>query len=267
MSVMSIGRSVAVSFCAAIVTILAVQQVFAGWSPKTHRNYIVEAIRILPYFDYLWCSYYRDDLLKGAIEGEFHFRHYAKGRVPRWMVEEVSTREASLANGYGLTEEKVTPAARFLGLRFEKLRNDLRTASRPNSEIMFDLGYWLHSLVNVVVPRLTGQGMPSPEPYARSTASIDIRQSRIDAFSEPRPWLEKRLRLHLESRNQWEAAQSAEDFERCAAQVSEDMIYSLASVMAYVLDDSFGPEAEEQRAALQAMQERRLGDGRKPDIE
>ncbi len=221
----------------------------------------------MPYFDYLWGNYYRDDILKGAIEGEFHFRHHAKGRIPHWRRGKVNRRELHYLSGYGLTQQDAAPAARALTKRFEKLRAEFATARRPNRELMFELGYGLHAIANSLVPRTTSPGMPSPEPCARNTAAIELKQSEIERIEKLRPWLVRRIEHHLQLRDQWETASDKDAFKQHSVRASQAIIYSLAAIMTYVMGTAFGPEDEKVRSSLEEMKNRRLGDGRKPDIE
>ena len=45
--------------------------VMAGWGHHAHVNYLKEAIRILPCFDYEMCLYYRDALIPLYEQGRF----------------------------------------------------------------------------------------------------------------------------------------------------------------------------------------------------
>lgn len=241
----------------------------AGWGHQAHSNLVREAVRILPIFDYEMCLYYKEDLIKGAIEGEIHFKYRAQGVGPRWM-NDLSAAEIEILNGIPVEPENLDDAASFFGSRLEELRLDVVQARRRYSEVFFELGYLLHSMNNILIP-LNEEGN-FPEQYLASrTQDIEIRTEKVEFFAELEPWLRAILSEKLSMRQKWSdlaRPETRDEFIAYSARANEFNIYSIAALIHYVLAESFGPAHPEARAHVAEIHERQLNanGGRKPGV-
>ncbi len=247
----------------------ATSKIFAGWAHYTHINYIKEAVRILPHFDYEMCLYYKDHLIEGAVEGEIHYKFITAGKYPLWM-SELTEEEITFLNGIPINDLNVNSAAVFFAKRFESLRENLDLLDKPYSRIMFELGYFLHSINNSLIPEY--QGGKSPWQQAGSkTDSIDIKTLKIEMISNLEEWLLKTLEENLKLRAEWTKASEdeiKEEFLRIAAKAHERNIYNTASLIEYVLNDTFGPSDERLRKIIAEKHAKHFksNGGRKPGI-
>jgi hypothetical protein len=265
---MSIRCQTTVSRVLLVITLLIADPLLAGWSHRTHTNYLQEAVRILPYFDYLMCSYYQDHLLEGAVEGEFHFRLVKKGQRPGWL-EGVEESELRFVNGLSVGPEDIEAAATFFSQQFDELRESVVNAERRNADIMFMLGYYLHSLNNTLMPHYQAEGIPSPEYLAQHTDSLNLRRDRVEEIQDLRSWLATTIAENLTLANEWTAAarqENRDEFVSYAMKGNARNIYNAASIISYVLADSFGPEDPAARESIVDIWDRRHGRGRRPTM-
>ena len=85
---------------------------WAGWSHRVHIHYLKEAIRILPYFEYQMCIYYKDHLMEGVVEGEIQYRYRDRGKGPHWL-KTTGLKELEYLNGIPIQEKDIETAAQF----------------------------------------------------------------------------------------------------------------------------------------------------------
>lgn len=240
----------------------------AGWSHGVHKNYLEEAIRILPYFDYMMCKYYKVHIIEGAIEGEYHFRYIKKGVYPKW-INNVKEEEFKFVNGLSIRKENISEAAEFYFKKFEDIKMRIKNVENRNSEMLFEMGYYLHSITNILKPHSHGTNMPSAELLARNTKNIELRTNQIEKIINLKSWLKKIISEKLDHKSLW--TQSAESgdrdsFNRLAMKANEMNIYHLASIINYVFDDCFGPEDPKIRKSIQDRINKQYKGGRKPGI-
>jgi hypothetical protein len=269
MTTRSLGSLWRVSLAAALLVATPLAQLLAGWSHRTHVNYIEEAVRILPYFDYLMCNYYLDHLLEGAVEGEFHFRFVTKGQRPAWL-EGVKDTELKLVNGLSVAPEDIEAAATFFSQQFDELREDIVNAERRNADLMFMLGYYLHSLNNTLMPRSEAVGTPSAQYLAQHTDSLNLKRDNVEDIEDLRSWLATTIAKNLTLADEWTAAARRGDgdaFVSYAMRGNARNIYNAASIISYVLADTFGPEDPAARQSIVDIWDRRHGRGRRPSME
>lgn len=252
-----------------VLIITVVSSLHAGWSHHTHINYIKEAIRILPIFDYEMCVYYKNHLIEGAVEGEIHYRYIANGTYPSWLPK-LSTDEIQFLNGIPINEHNVTGATGFFTERFETLRKDIELLEKSYANIFFELGYYLHSINNTLIPEYHGGKCPWQQ-VASNTDSFDINTSQVEKIVDLREWLEKTFRENLRIRGEWTKSAESEDkdgFIKIAQKAHERNIYNTASLIQYVLNDCFGPADPGVRKKVAAIHDKKMNTngGRKPGI-
>ncbi|MCP4901652.1 MAG: hypothetical protein GY906_32210 [bacterium] len=241
----------------------------AGWGHKAHSNVIREAVRVLPIFDYEMCLYYKDDLVKGAIEGEIQFKYRAQGKPPLWM-KDLTPLEVELLNGIPVTAENLDEATEFFTKRFEELRLDIVLARRQYSEVFFEIGYLLHSMNNILIP-LYEKGHFPEQHLAAHTQEIKLNPELVAKFQELEPWLKQTITQKLAARKLWSGLAvrgDREGFIEYAKTANSFNIYSNAAIIHYVLGGSFGPADPEVRAEVGKIHERQLDiqRGRKPGV-
>lgn len=241
----------------------------SGWSHHTHINYLREAIRILPVFDYEMCVYYYNHLAEGAVEGEIHYRYITKGKYPSWL-KKLTKDEIKFLNGIPINALSVKDASTFFAKRFEALKNSINSLKKPYSQIFFELGYYLHSINNTLIPEYQGGKCPWQQ-MGSNTDSIDIKTANIHKISNLNEWLLKTLKKNLAIRSDWTKMAESENkdgFMKIAKMAHERNIYNTGSIIQYVLNDCFGPADPKVRKKVAAIHEKKLNsnDGRKPNF-
>ena len=243
---------------------------WAGWSHRVHINLLKEAIRILPYFEYQMCIYYKNHLMEGVVEGEIQYRYRDRGKGPLWL-NTTNKKELEYLNGIPIKEKDIEAAAQFFCERLERCRADIRNSNRRYGDVLFELGYILHSINNVLIP-LYEKGHFPEQRLAQQTESIDLRTEHIEEITDLKPWLSHMLKEKLRLRAEWSKTAEAnvrEAFVEHAHRANEKNIYVLAGILRYVLRDCFGPADPEVRKSLGEMHEKQLqaDGGRKPWVE
>ena len=243
--------------------------VFGGWDIHTHINTTKEAVRIQPVFEYEMCVYYKDHLLEGVIEGEIHYKYLATGKHPNW-ISDISENEVPFLNGIPINDQNIDSAAYFFADQLIELKKDISALEKPYGQIMFELGYFLHSINNSLIPEYHG-GKCHWQEMASNTDSIDIRTSNITKVTDLKGSLIQMFKDNLNLRKEWTQMAEAEDkegFIQIAQKAHEQNIYHTASLIQYVLDGCLGPAHPEARKHVAAHHEERMAanGGRKPDF-
>lgn len=252
-----------------LLILITTTGLYAGWSHHTHANYIEEAIRILPIFDYEMCVYYNKYLTEGAVEGEIHYRYISNGIYPSWLPE-LTKDEIQFLNGIPINEQTAKAASDFFATRFEKLKVDMDSLSRSYSQIFFELGYYLHSINNTLIPEYHGGKCPWQQ-MGSNTESIEIKTANIEKIADLNDWLLTIIKANLRIRSEWTKmaeSENKDEFLKIAQMAHERNIYNTASLIQYVLNDCFGPAAPQVRKKVAEIHEKKLNSngGRKPDF-
>lgn len=253
-----------------IVLSICINPTFAGWGYHAHINYLKEAIRILPYYEYQMGIYYKDHLIEGLVEGEIQFKYRHQGIGPKWLPLK-RQKELEYLSGLPIQENDVEKTAAFFYGHFERLRSDLVGAERRYSEVLFELGYFLHAINNVLIP-LYEKGHFPEQRLASNTEEIDLTEAQIDEITDLKSWLHRMLSQKLQIRSQWSETADAGDmdaFIEQAHQANLKNITVMASILHYILHGCLGPADSEVMKEVAQIHESRLKmhRGRKPWIE
>lgn len=258
------------------ILLLTMHPLFA-WAPQVQTNLLKEAIRILPWCQYLMCRDYNDSLMEGIVEAEYQCWFIHSGNCPG-LCSKINRNKFRYTNagptGNEFQEEHIEIAAKYLYDKLEGLKSDIRQGRRPFSAIMFDLGYHLHPVNNYLKPPFWSEDHETQEAriyhsrctvLARNTESIDLRTENVERIENLRTWLERMLSEDLRISREWYQTalndkSSAEEYTRLAA---ERNIYKLASLMNYVLDD-LAPGTPEARKRIAETWHEKYQGGRKP---
>lgn len=234
-----------VIFCL-VILVFTFNKTNAGWGHHVHINYVKEAISILPYFEYQMALYYKDDILKGAIEGEIQHKYNYKGITPKWMGE-ISKEESLFLCGIYVDENNKDVASKFFYQRIENLKKDLNSCNRKYSDVLFELGYLICSINNILVP-LYEEGHFNEHYYASNTSqAIELKTDSIEKISDIKLWMEKMIDQKLQTRKKWSAFAENNDnsgFVNYGHQANKQNIYVSASIINYVLVGCYGPSEE-----------------------
>lgn len=240
-----------------IVSLISIDLI-AGWSYRVHLNYLKEAASISDYFDYQFYLSYKYDLEKGFIEGEIQYKYRSKGKVPKWMGE-ISNDEIKCLQGHDLCQDDVELASEFFYERLYMLKQSIIEMERPYSEIMFELGYYLHSINNILLPIYEGVNYPE-QPLAANTEKLELDNSKIDDIIDFKSYLKKSIEAKIKMRDTWSEYANNKDregFIKYADEANKMNIYTIASILRWIASDCFGPENVDTRNHLEAMHESR----------
>jgi len=122
-----------------------------AWAPQVQSNYLKEAIRILPWFQYLMCRDYKNYLIEGIVEAEYQFWFMKSGNCSG-LVKNLKKNKLRFIIGWNFQEKDIKTAAEFFHKKFEGLKSYVKDGNKRYSEIMFELGYYLHSINNSLKP-------------------------------------------------------------------------------------------------------------------
>ncbi len=238
----------------------------AGWSYRVHLNYLKESASILDYFDYQMCVSYKEDLKKGLIEGEIQYKYRENGKIPKW-IGQLSDKEINYLQGHVIELNDVNSASDFFFNRITSIKDDIVEMRRPYSEVMFELGYILHSINNILLPIYEGVNYPE-QPLAAKTGNLHLTKLDIEEISDFKIWLKKMIVDKVNMRIEWSEFANNKDregFIKYADEANIKNIYTLSSILQWVISDCFGPGNLEIREKLETMKEGRMKkvDGRK----
>lgn len=239
----------------------------AGWGPEAHKNLLKESIRILPIFDYEMCTYYKEFLYAGIIEGEIQFKYKDKGTIPNWLPA-TDKVEVQYLNGIPIDESNYQTAADFFSKRFENLRSDIVKCRRKYSDVFYELGYYLTAINNILIP-LYEEGNYPEQHYAKQTSDLVLDPDKVIKIENMAEWLENRFSQIIKMRSKWtEAAKpnNSDEFKKISHEANLQQIYNMSNVISFVLGESFGPGHPEARKHVQKIHEKniKLVKGRKP---
>lgn len=239
-----------------------------GWCHDGHINFIREAIRILPVFDYNFCRHYQHDMVKGVIEGEFHYRYLEADISPNWF-ENVAEEDLIFLQGCPVDSTNMNEGAVFFTRHLNRLREDLKKLTRRNSEILFDLAGLIQSINNICIPLYDGE--MGENHFVKHTEGIVLDTERIERIENLESWLSGKLGHLLAVRYEWSRigrTGDRESFREYSYKAIEQMIYTSASIIIYVLDNCFGPADPVHRdeVAGHHLRHMKIVNGRKPGI-
>ena len=265
------------------IIILAISIIFISesflfcWPSSIQTNFLKEAIRILPWPQYLMCKDYLDPLCEGISETEYQYWFLHSGNTPglaaRLSKDKLGFTKAG-ATGREFKENDIEIAANFLFGKFEGLRSDIRNGNRSYGEILFDLGYYLHTVNNYVkAPFWSEEGETEEERIyhakcsnlARNTESIELKTDKIEIIENMHSWLKNTLAQDIKIRDEWYdvAEKDKDSYEQYTHMVCERNIYKLASIIYYVLAD-LSPGTQKSREFIEKNWNKRFKGGRKP---
>ncbi len=229
-------------FLLAIITTIISHNLRAGWGNHVHINYLKESVSILDYFDYQMCISYKDDLMRGFIEGEIQFKYRANGHIPNWW-NPLSNNDAFYLQGYTIDGTNIDSATNLFHKKLTSLQDDIINMRRSYSEVMFELGYILHSINNILLP-LYEEGHYAEQQLASNTKNLELDNSNITVISELKPWLSKMLEEKITIRDKWSDYADNKDkegFIKYADEANKKNIYTLSSILKWVIADCYGP--------------------------
>ena len=239
----------------------------AGWGQEAHKNLLTEAIRILPVFDYEMCVYYKTPLLTGIVEGEIQFKYKENGISPLWLKLK-NPEEISYLNGIPVNKKNYKEAAEFFALKFSSLRSDIINCKRKYSDILYELGYYLTAINNILIPLYEKGNFPE-QVYAKKTSELFLDSKQIKKITNINLWCINTFENFLSLREKWTNSakpDNHEEFKSLSHKANSQQIYTLANIISYVLSDSFGPGHPEARKHVQKIHEKhiKVTNGRKP---
>lgn len=247
------------------------------WAPQVQTNFLIEAIRILPWYQYLMCKDYKNALIEGIVEAEYQFWFNKSGNCIG-LNDNIIKEKMDSIKGWMFQEEDISKAAEFLARKFDDLKSDIRAGNRRYREILFELGYYLHPINNYLKPPYFHKGKPTKEEreyhsnctrLAQNTEHIDLKTHNVEKISDLKSWLETMLEKDLLIRQEWyeEAETNKKSYDRFTELASRTNIYNLASIIRYVLSDlqPKGSNPEVQDRVLEKIDKLYKG-GRKPSI-
>ena len=132
---------------------------------------------------------YKYDLEKGFIEGEIQYKYRWKGEAPLWMGV-LTSSEINYLQGHDINIEDIDSASEFFYKRINELKKDITEMKRPYSEVMFELGYILHSINNILLPIYEGVHYPE-QPLASNTSNLILENSNIEEINDLSFWMKK----------------------------------------------------------------------------
>lgn len=265
------------------IIVLAISIVFIyksflfSWPSSIQTNFLKEAIRILPWKQYLMCKDYLGHLCEGISEAEYQYWFLHSGNCPGLGAK---LRENKLqftrqsASGRNFEENDIEIAANFLFTKFEDLRKDLRDGNRSYGEILFDLGYYLHIINNYNKPPFWSEEGETEEEriyhskceqLARNTESIELKTDKIEIIGNMMTWLKSTLAQDIKIRDEWYdvAERDKSSYEQYTYMVCERNIYKLASIIYYVLND-LSPGTLKSQEFIEKNWYKKYQGGRKP---
>jgi len=250
-----------------LLALFAVQTADAGWSMHAHTNYLKESIRILPILDYEMCLHYRGALLAGIVEGEVHFKFRAEGHSSPWLGA-LSKEQVGFLNGLPVNESTIDQASILFAGRFAGLRSEIAGMKRPYQETLFELGFYLAAINNVLLPQYESSHFPEQR-LASDTASWPLDSKQVETIQDIDTWMETMLAKKIKLRDRWSEAAAMGDLERfkeLAREANTMNVAVLASLISFVLDRCYGPADPEHRAKVGKHHEQHLEivNGRKP---
>lgn len=246
-----------------------------AWAPQVQSNYLKEAIRILPWFQYLMCKDYQNYLIEGIVEAEYQFWFFHGGNCPG-LVENLKENKLKYIKGWNYQEEDIENIAEYFYKKFEGLKSSIRNGDNQYSEIMFKLGYNLHPINNCLKPPYLHTTKPTKEEIyyhnqctrlANNTESIELKTENIDNIENLKSWLEEMLTKNLKLRNEWykEASIDKSNYKKYTMLASEKNIYNLAGIINYVLGD-LNPMTPEMKKFVYDKINKKFKGMRKPGI-
>ncbi len=231
---------------ASLLCIFFTGSIYAGWSHKVHKNYLYEAISILPYFEYQMSVYYKTYLIEGIVEGEIHHKFNYKDNGPDWFGD-LTHDEHQFLCGVNVNDKNVNDASEFFYKQIENLKNEINNPGRRYSKVLFELGYLLCSINNILIP-LYEKGHYNEQYYAQNTKSyIELKTNNVEEITDLKGWVRNNFKKKLEMRKEWSVyAENGENnkFNSYCHKANAFNIYTIASIITYVLDGCFGPSEE-----------------------
>lgn len=239
----------------------------AGWGPEAHKNLLTEAIRILPIFDYEMCVYYKSPLITGIIEGEIQFKYKDNGVSPNW-IELKNPQELVFLNGIHINKKNYDKAADFFANKFSALRNDIINCRRKYSDVLYELGYYLTAINNMLIPLYEKGNFPEQK-YAKQTANLILESNEIVKIKNIKYWCKNTFTNFLNLRESWTKSartDNLDEFKKLSHKANTSQIYALANIISFILSDSFGPGHPDARKHVQKIHEKHINvvNGRKP---
>lgn len=244
-----------------------------AWAPQVQKNFLNEAVRILPWFQYLMCLDYKASLTTGIVEAEYEFWFFHGGNCPG-LVKRLKAEKIKYIRGWNFQREDIAVISGFLAEKFNGMKRDIRNGQKRYDEIMFELGYFLHSINNFLKPPYIHEEKLSKGQkryhaqctmVARNTDSIDLRTEKIEKIDNLKSWLEKMLEKNIKLRDRWyaEAESGRSSFKEDTLVTCENNIYNLASIIFYVLNN-LNPMKPELKNFLYMKVQKKFKGGRKP---
>ena len=246
-----------------------------AWSPQVQSNYLKEAIRILPWFQYLMCKDYKDYMIEGIVEAEYEFWFFHGDSCPG-LTEKLKENKLKYIKGWDFQKEDTELIVEYFYDKFEGLKISIRNGDKPYAEIMFELGYYLHSINNYLKPPYLHTINPTKEEIyyhnqctrlANNTELIELKTENIEDITNLKLWLEDMLAKNMEIRNEWykEASSDKTSFKKFTMLASERNIYNLSSIINYVLSD-LNPMTPEMKEFVYDKINMKFKGNRKPGI-
>lgn len=246
-----------------------------AWAPQIQSNYLKEAIRILPWFQYSMCKDYKNHLIEGIVEAEYQFWFFPSANC-QGLASKLKESKLKFVKGWDFQEKDIETIVQYFYGKFEGLKSSIRRGDKPYAEIMFELGYSLHPINNYLKPPYFHTKNPTKEAIyyhnkcfllAKDTRQIELNTKNIKNITKLKQWLRKMLIENLKIRNEWYNAAETDknSFEKYTKLASERNIYNLASIINYVLGD-LAPMTPEMKKFVYDKINKRFKGMRKPGI-
>lgn len=191
-----------------VFIILSLSSSLLAWAPQVQSNYLKEAIRILPWFQYSMCKDYKNYLIEGIVEAEYQFWFIHSGECSG-LAKNIQENKLKFIKGYNYEEEDIETVAEYFCEKFEGLKYRIRNGGQRYSQIMFELGYYLHSINNSLKPPYIHAENPTKEEIyyhsqctrlAQNTAFLELRMDKINTITNLKSWLKNMLTKKSENK-------------------------------------------------------------------
>jgi hypothetical protein len=246
-----------------------------AWAPQVQSNYLKEAIRILPWFQFSMCKDYKNHLVEGIVEAEYQF-WFSPNAKCKGLASKLRENKLKFVKGWGFQEKDIGTIVKYFHEKLEGLKSSIRKGDKPYAKIMFELGYYLHPINNYLKPPYFHTDNPTKDEMsyhnkcfllAKDTKTIELNTNNIDTIKELKPWLKMMLIENLKARDEWYQAAKTDksSFAKYTRLASERNIYNLASIINYVLSD-LAPMTPELKKFVYGKINRMFKGGRKPGI-